>query len=150
MNPGVSNLAARQTQAAIGISAVLGRQPVALCYSYEHSNSRLSRQCGSRSDYEIVDLCQRLLVALVQVPWPYVIGLARNVGSHLAAICSLEDSQGDSAAVLAADLQDPRRSSTFRGPMEQLMGTADPRPVRNFSYRPLGAFRLFLGGGKTK
>jgi hypothetical protein len=28
--------------------------------------------------------------------------------------------------------------------MEQLMATVDLRPVRNFSYRPLGAFRLFL------
>jgi peptidoglycan/LPS O-acetylase OafA/YrhL len=28
--------------------------------------------------------------------------------------------------------------------MEQLMGTTDPPPVRNFGYRPLGAFRLFL------
>jgi dolichol-phosphate mannosyltransferase len=36
-----------------------------------------------------------------------VIRLARNVGSHLAAICGLEYSRGDSATVLAADLQDP-------------------------------------------
>jgi glycosyltransferase involved in cell wall biosynthesis len=33
--------------------------------------------------------------------------LARNVGSHAAIACGLDEAQGDAAVVLAADLQDP-------------------------------------------
>lgn len=33
--------------------------------------------------------------------------LARNVGSHLAIICGIEQARGDAVAILAADLQDP-------------------------------------------
>jgi polyisoprenyl-phosphate glycosyltransferase len=35
------------------------------------------------------------------------IRLARNTGSHMAIVCGLDEAQGDAAAILAADLQDP-------------------------------------------
>jgi dolichol-phosphate mannosyltransferase len=33
--------------------------------------------------------------------------LSRNVGSHLAAMCGLDNSRGDAVAIMSADLQDP-------------------------------------------